>query len=310
MDQHVPGGFDYLDIPYPATEPPAGHPVAAAVIHDPLPSSQTLEYLSAFADQRELTPPDLHSQCRGRKGKNGNAPRPPNAFMLFRSDFWRFNKERIPERDHRQISRIAAHCWNSLDESRRIPYQERARQLKDEHAQLYPQHKYNLPAKERASKKAKKEWTGRRDLCGVIAPQVAQDAGAPKSPKTPGSSEGGSLDQVVEQKVSLKRPRPTLAAAVAERTSEGQSQPSQPPVKKRKRNLRKPSITIIPVSVLKSQVDPSCLSTSPASANKSPALTLPSSCDSPAVKVESLQDLILEAAPYTVAFVSLNILGL
>jgi len=305
LDQCAPGGFDYLDIPHPATEPLPVHPVITPVTHDPHPPSQTIEYLSAFADQREVAPPDLHSQCRRRKGKNGNAPRPPNAFMLFRSDFWRFNKERIPERDHRQISRLAAQCWNALEEPRRVPYQERARQLKDEHAQLYPQHKYNLSAKERAVKKVKKEADD-DELCGVIAAQVAQVVRASMSPKTSDRGEDGLLDQVVEQKVSLKRPRPASLVPVVERAFKCQP---QPPVKKRKRNLRKPSIATIPAPVARSPAVSSHSSMPFVPTDKIPTLSLPPSRNSPAVKVEPLQDPVLEIAAYFATIVSLSVLG-
>jgi hypothetical protein len=307
LDQYVPGGFDYLDIPYSATEPPVEPPVATVETYDGPLSPQTIEYLCAFANQRELPPPDLHSQCRRRKGKNGNAPRPPNAFMLFRSDFWKFNKETIPERDHRQISRIAAHCWNSLEEPRRVPYQDQARKLKDEHAQLYPQHKYNLTAKERAMKKAKKEETDNDKLCGAIATRVAQDVRDSKSQKVSGSSEGGLLDRIVEQKVNLKRPRSAFTAAVVGKAAKVES---QPPSKKRKRNNQKPSIAAVPPSVVHSQAD-SSHSPGPrfVLTNETPVLTTLPSHDSPVVKAESLQDQILEAAIQIIAAVSLNVLG-
>ena len=306
LDQCAPGGFDYLDIPYPATEPLPVYPVVAPVTHDPLPSSPTIEYLSVFADKREVAPPDLHSQCRRRKGKNGNAPRPPNAFMLFRSDFWRFNKERIPERDHRQISRLAAQCWNALEEPRRVPYQERARQLKDEHAQLYPQHKYNLSAEERAAKKVKKEGSDNDELCGVIAAQEAQVVRASKSLKISSPSKGAPFDQVIEQKVDQKRPRPASPVPAVERASKGDPQLSKPPVKKRKRNLRKPSVAVL---AAKSPASSSHSSTPPfVPTDKIPTLSLPPSRNSPAVKVEPLQDQVLEFAVYIAAIVSLSVL--
>ena len=309
MDQYAPGGFDYLNISDPVTEPLVGYPVATAGNSDGPLSPQTIEHLCAFADQRELALPDLHSQCRRRKGKNGNAPRPPNAFMLFRSDFWRFNKERIPERDHRQISRIAAHCWNALEEPRRVPYQELARKLKDEHAQLYPQHKYNLSAKDRGLKKVKKEDTDNDELCGVIAARVAQDVRASRSPKTSGSSEdGGLFDQIAEQKVNLKRPR---SASVAERASRNESQPSQPPAKKRKRNPPKSSIAAVPVPVGRPQANSSPSSNPPFGlANEALVWTIPSSYNSPAVEAEVVQQPVLEAGAQIVAAVSLIVLGL
>jgi len=308
LDQCVPGGFDYLDIPYPATEPLPEYPVVITATFDQPLSPQTIEHLSAFADQRELTLPDLHSQCRPRKGKNGNAPRPPNAFMLFRSDFWKFNKETIPERDHRQISRIAAHCWNALAEPRKVPYQEQARKLKDEHAQLYPQHKYNLSAKERvkerAPKKVKKEDIDNDELCGFIAAQVAQDVKSSKYPKTSGSSESGLLDQIVEQKVTLKRPRSSSAVAIAGRVSKDELRASQPPAKKRKRNPRKPSIAAVPVSEVQSQTGPPHLSTPLfVPTNEIPVLTLPPSPGSPAVEVGPLQDAVLGVVAQIIAVV-------
>jgi hypothetical protein len=277
-------------------------PAATSVSHSLPLSPRTIESLSAFADQRELPPPDLHSQVRRRKGKNGNAPRPPNAFMLFRSDFWRFNKESMNERDHRWISRIAAVCWNTLPEPRRVPYQDRARKLKDEHAQLYPQHKYNLSAKDKARKKVKEEIDD-DELCDVLAAQVVQDVRASKSPRIPGSSEGGLLDQVMEQKVSLKRSRSASAVAGASR---GDSQPSTPPVKKRKRNLHRPPTNVAPVSGTQSQTGPFHSSIPPfVPTNDIPVLTLP-----PTVKRESPQDLIPELAVHIIPVVSSDIVVL
>ncbi|KAI0367513.1 hypothetical protein BV20DRAFT_557836 [Pilatotrama ljubarskyi] len=79
-----------------------------------------------------------------RKKKPGHIPRPPNAFMIFRSELW--NKEKIKstvERDHRQISRIAGNLWNDLSEAERAPYHHLAEEAKKEHARKYPQYKYS-----------------------------------------------------------------------------------------------------------------------------------------------------------------------
>ncbi|KAI0825229.1 hypothetical protein BC628DRAFT_1338925 [Trametes gibbosa] len=88
------------------------------------------------------TPVEQRSS-HSRKKKPGHIPRPPNAFMIFRSDLW--NKEKIKssvERDHRQISRIAGSLWNSLTDAERTPYHDRADDAKREHARKYPQYKY------------------------------------------------------------------------------------------------------------------------------------------------------------------------
>lgn len=309
LDQHVTGGFDYLDIPYPATEPLVERPAVTIVASgddQPL-SPRTIELLSAFADQRELPTPDLHSECRGRrKGKNGNAPRPSNAFMLFRSDFWKFNKDLIAERDHRQISRMAAACWRALDEPRKAPYQDQARRLKDEHSQMYPQHKYNVSAKERATIKVKKEIDN-DELCSIIAAQVAQGFRDSMSPTISGSSESGLLDRIAERKANSKRPRSAPAAAVVEGATHVLSQHSQTPIKKYKQGPRK--ITAVPVPVVWSNAGSSRSPVSPfIPTNQIPALTLSPSRNCPAVETEWPPHLILEAIAQVVADVSLHTL--
>ncbi|EGO02773.1 hypothetical protein SERLA73DRAFT_18439, partial [Serpula lacrymans var. lacrymans S7.3] len=70
-------------------------------------------------------------------------PRPPNAFMIFRSDLWAKQKLKASvERDHRHVSRIAGHYWNSLTEAQRAPYRKKAETAKALHAEMYPDYKY------------------------------------------------------------------------------------------------------------------------------------------------------------------------
>ena len=304
LDQCLPGGFDYLHVERP--EPPIGQNVTAATVSYDAPlSPQAIELLSAFADQRELPPPDLHSQCRRRKGKNGGVPRPPNAFMLFRSDFWKFNKGTIPERDHRQISRIAAHCWNALAGPRRVPYQDQAKKLKEEHAQMYPQHKYN-PSKDKSRKKVKEEIDD-DELCGVLAAQVAKTVGTPsKSPKVSGFGESGFLDQVMELKVNSKRSHSASVTFGVEGASKDGSLPSNSPAKKCKR-AHNPSTHAVQQSKAQSQADlfhSSILPFSPT--DEIPFLSLPPSRQSPVVKGEPLQDQSLGITMRSVTVVSFN----
>jgi hypothetical protein len=91
----------------------------------------------------ELTP-FIPRPSHSRNHKEGHIPRPPNAFILFRSDLWA--KKRVNsnvERDHRQISRIAAGVWNGLSEEQRRPFRERAKAEKERHAQNWPNYKYS-----------------------------------------------------------------------------------------------------------------------------------------------------------------------
>ncbi|KAH6901519.1 high mobility group box domain-containing protein, partial [Coprinopsis sp. MPI-PUGE-AT-0042] len=71
-------------------------------------------------------------------------PRPPNAFILFRSDFWAREKQKLNpvERNHRDISRIAGHCWRNLDPISKQRYYERSIRLREMHRRQYPDYKF------------------------------------------------------------------------------------------------------------------------------------------------------------------------
>ena len=71
-------------------------------------------------------------------------PRPRNAFMIYRSTVWA--QQKIPtgiERDHRHISRIIGHCWNSLPEEEKRIWRAKAEEEKQEHLRKYPGYRYS-----------------------------------------------------------------------------------------------------------------------------------------------------------------------
>ena len=100
----------------------------------------------------------VRRSSHSRKRDPGHIPRPPNAFMLFRSDFWAKEKNKLTvERDHRMISRIAGLEWNKLSEAQRAPYRNMAELAKERHAQVYPNYKYTpVFRKERSSSRSRK----------------------------------------------------------------------------------------------------------------------------------------------------------
>ncbi|TBU26377.1 hypothetical protein BD311DRAFT_452418 [Dichomitus squalens] len=102
--------------------------------------------------------PHLPRSSHSRKKKPGHIPRPPNAFLIFRSELW--NKEKIKssvERDHRQISRIAGKYWQELSDAERAPYHVKAEEAKRLHALTYPDYKYSpVYRKDRATKRKTK----------------------------------------------------------------------------------------------------------------------------------------------------------
>lgn len=63
--------------------------------------------------------------------------------MIYRSTVWAQRK--IPtgiERDHRHISRIIGHCWNSLPEEEKRIWRAKAEEEKQEHSKKYPGYRY------------------------------------------------------------------------------------------------------------------------------------------------------------------------
>ncbi|KAJ7719496.1 hypothetical protein B0H16DRAFT_1474881 [Mycena metata] len=82
---------------------------------------------------------------------NGNpaphTPRPPNAFLCFRSRFIQDQKEAARTRGlkgpgMKDISRQAGQIWNEMSEEERRPFFEMAHRLKDEHRVMYPDYKF------------------------------------------------------------------------------------------------------------------------------------------------------------------------
>ncbi|KAG6919556.1 hypothetical protein DXG01_004219 [Tephrocybe rancida] len=102
------------------------------------------------------------SRSHSRRRSNGAPPRPPNAFMLFRSDFWA--KEKLKETpigtDHRDISRVAGHCWNNLGEDERAPYKQLAMERKEAHILQYPGYKYTPSTRRERVAKRKPKTSG------------------------------------------------------------------------------------------------------------------------------------------------------
>lgn len=96
--------------------------------------------------------------------------------MLFRSDFWANEKLKVQpiERDHRDISRIAAHCWNSLGDEGKLKYQQLAEKKKQLHRLEHPDYKYApVFRKEKTVKrKLKRDTEDEEDRCRKLATLV------------------------------------------------------------------------------------------------------------------------------------------
>lgn len=96
-------------------------------------------------------------QLARHKGEGDHIPRPPNAFILFRSSWWK-KHECLPghETNHREISRMAGRAWKSLSYEEKKPYIELAGVRKHEHRMRYPGYKFAPSHAHRKSKAREK----------------------------------------------------------------------------------------------------------------------------------------------------------
>ncbi|KAG2123577.1 hypothetical protein DEU56DRAFT_829190 [Suillus clintonianus] len=78
-----------------------------------------------------------------RKKEEGHIPRPPNAFIVFRSCLWSNEDFRSLESDHRNVSRIAGERWRNLSDNEKEPFVQMAKEAKALHAKMYPNYKYS-----------------------------------------------------------------------------------------------------------------------------------------------------------------------
>ncbi|KAJ7574010.1 high mobility group box domain-containing protein, partial [Mycena floridula] len=66
-------------------------------------------------------------------------PRPPNAFIVFRSSYGCNNKSGIPEQKR---SKSIAAIWNAMSPEEKNPWFKRCEQLGREHKAQYPDYKF------------------------------------------------------------------------------------------------------------------------------------------------------------------------
>ncbi|CAL1696686.1 unnamed protein product [Somion occarium] len=147
VDLQEDSNFDIMDLICPPTPDSSAHsPSNSSAASSP--SSDTYGSASpSLSDNESLPSP----QTRKKQGEH--VPRPPNAFLIFRSFFWLEEKiKATAERDHRQISRLAGIRWKQLSEAEKEPYKIRADAVKNAHKAAHPGYKY-APCKVKSSKK-------------------------------------------------------------------------------------------------------------------------------------------------------------
>ena len=155
-------------------EPPPSSPYISPPTSPSISTPELSPASSPRSEHSDFAPPRTTSSSHARKRKEGHIPRPPNAFILFRSEMWKKDLKDVsssgPEKDHRQISRIAGLRWKVLDEATKEQYKRKAREVKADHQRMYPGYRY-IPTGKRKVKRRKSKQDAARELkrCNLIS---------------------------------------------------------------------------------------------------------------------------------------------
>ncbi|KAJ7049868.1 hypothetical protein C8F01DRAFT_1181327 [Mycena amicta] len=111
----------------------------------PDPPSPLPSHLSRAASRRTASRP------RSRPRTPSHIPRPPNAFILFRSAFIRDQRvSSAVEASHSTLSKIIGLTWQRLSAEEREVWHERAREAAEEHRRRFPEYTFRPKVVKRA----------------------------------------------------------------------------------------------------------------------------------------------------------------
>lgn len=88
---------------------------------------------------------------RGPRRKPKKIPRPPNSFIIFRSEHQGRIKQEQPDLPNTEISRVIGHMWHKLTTDEKKIYEARAIEAKQEHAVKHPTWKFCPKRRKRRS---------------------------------------------------------------------------------------------------------------------------------------------------------------
>ncbi|KAF8490271.1 high mobility group box domain-containing protein, partial [Gautieria morchelliformis] len=99
--------------------------------------------MSFYPDCTAPAPAPPKGKYHGPGRAPGHVPRPPNAFILFRSHFCA--NDVIPQHQgvtQQMRSRVAAKLWGRMSPEDKKPWHDEARKVKQEHKIRYPNFQY------------------------------------------------------------------------------------------------------------------------------------------------------------------------
>ncbi|KZV98224.1 hypothetical protein EXIGLDRAFT_701732 [Exidia glandulosa HHB12029] len=113
-----------------------------------------------------------------KKRDQNHIPRPPNSFILFRSEF--IKNQHVPgtiESNHGSLSKIIGLCWRNLSFEERAIWDEKAKVALEEHKAKYPTYKYRpAPPRREDSTTAKPTTPSKRAAAGGKITQIVSPA--------------------------------------------------------------------------------------------------------------------------------------
>ncbi|KAJ2912368.1 hypothetical protein MD484_g8048, partial [Candolleomyces efflorescens] len=163
-----------ITIAFPSNISTTESPVTASFSLPPSPVEQPMASTSSGRPRSKST--------RGQQPKkrvSNHIPRPPNAFILFRSSF--IKSQQIPdtvEGNHSNLSKIIGHYWKALSAEERAEWEAKAVAAQEEHRQLYPDWRFRPgPYSTGAKAKTKEGGTSSRRRSTVVKTSEPSDGG-------------------------------------------------------------------------------------------------------------------------------------
>lgn len=135
--------------------------------------------------------PSTRKQPHSKKKPEGHVPRPPNAFILFRSSFIKSQHVSTDiETNHSTLSKIIGLTWQNLPLDERQIWHAKARAALDEHKRKFPKYAFRpTHPKGKAPEKRKVREVGPKDLkrCAKIAELLVE------------GKKGHELDEAIQE---------------------------------------------------------------------------------------------------------------
>jgi hypothetical protein len=146
--------------------------------NDP-PSSPSFEIFDPSAPEPLFPPsesPSRSGPAHSKRKPDNHIPRPPNAFILFRSSFIKSQHVSTEvETNHSTLSKIIGLTWQNLPDTERQVWHAKAKAKLDEHKRKFPEyafrpvHAKSKPAAEREKRKVREVGVKDMKRCAKIA---------------------------------------------------------------------------------------------------------------------------------------------